>query len=64
MSTITTVLNTFQVVSSKYTMTLALVKKGLVGKAVLEEPNRQAPAPLKEKKIVKTTTPGIIMREE
>lgn len=40
-------------------MTLALVKKGLVGKAVLEEPSRQPPPPPKEKKIVKTTSPGM-----
>ncbi|ROT62544.1 hypothetical protein C7M84_019610 [Penaeus vannamei] len=50
--------NMKQVVSSKYTMTLALVKKGLVGKAVLEEPSRQPPPPPKEKKIVKTTSPA------
>lgn len=42
-------------------MTLALVKKGLVGKAVLEEPSRQPPPPPKEKKIVKTTSPGMNM---
>lgn len=40
-------------------MTLALVKKGLVGKAVLEEPSRQPPPPPKEKKIVKNTSPGM-----
>ncbi|XP_047491966.1 zinc finger protein 37-like [Penaeus chinensis] len=50
--------NMKQVVSSKYTMTLALVKKGLVGKAVLEEPSRQPPPPPKEKKIVKNTSPA------
>lgn len=48
--------NMKQVVSSKYTMTMALVKKGLVGKAVLEEPSKQPPPPPKPKKPVKPTT--------
>ncbi|KAG7170844.1 Zinc finger protein 431-like [Homarus americanus] len=48
-----------RVVSSKYTMTLALVKKGLVGKAVLEEPSKQpTPPPPKPKKPMKPPSTG------
>ncbi|KAK7081125.1 hypothetical protein SK128_027951 [Halocaridina rubra] len=37
------ILNMKQVVSSKYSLTLALVKKGMIGKAVIEEQTRQTP---------------------
>nr|XP_045606102.1 zinc finger protein 419-like [Procambarus clarkii]XP_045606103.1 zinc finger protein 419-like [Procambarus clarkii] len=47
-----------QVVSSKYAMTVALVKKGLVGKAVLEEHSKQLPPPPKLKKNIKPPSPG------
>lgn len=50
--------NMKQVVSSKYTMTLALVKKGLVGKAVFEEPAKQPPPPPKPKKPIKPPLTG------